>query len=56
MIREATENDAGKVSEIYNHYIQNTIITFEETLVVSADFVERIRKVQAFWIFVVSGC
>ncbi|MFL0804252.1 MAG: GNAT family N-acetyltransferase [Agarilytica sp.] len=47
MIREATERDAAKVSEIYNHYIQNTVITFEESLITESEFVERIRRVQA---------
>ena len=28
MIREATEHDASMISEIYNYYVKNTVITF----------------------------
>ena len=30
MIRNATLKDADIISEIYNHYIKNTVITFKE--------------------------
>jgi phosphinothricin acetyltransferase len=46
MIREATEEDAEAVTKIYNYYIQNTVITFEEDHLNPSDFIERIRKVQ----------
>jgi phosphinothricin acetyltransferase len=30
-IRQAIEADAARISEIYNHYVLHTIVTFEET-------------------------
>jgi len=46
MIREAMEEDAKAIAEIYNYYIQNTIITFEETEIDVANIAERIRAVK----------
>lgn len=46
MIREATKGDAAAIAEIYNHYIRNTVITFEDSVVDSKEFVERINNVQ----------
>ena len=31
MIRDVIEEDVGVIAEIYNHYIENTVVTFEET-------------------------
>jgi len=31
MIRLATPTDAATIATIYNHYIRNTVVTFEET-------------------------
>ena len=39
--------DAAAIAEIYNHYIEHTVVTFEETLVSAADFVARIEVVHA---------
>ncbi|MEM8491625.1 MAG: N-acetyltransferase family protein [Pseudomonadota bacterium] len=47
MIRDATESDAGAITRIYNHYIQNTFITFEEEVLTDRDLIDRIRGVQA---------
>ncbi|EDM67196.1 MAG: N-acetyltransferase [Moritella sp.] len=47
MIRTATELDAEAISHIYNHYIANTVITFEEKLVTSDDIASRIKATQA---------
>ena len=47
MIREAREEDADRISEIYNYYVTNTAVTFEEDPVDAADVVERMRKAQA---------
>lgn len=47
MIREATKDDADAIAAIYNHYIRNTTITFEEDEVTSKDIIERISNVQA---------
>jgi L-amino acid N-acyltransferase YncA len=45
MIREATAKDAAKIIEIYNYYILNTTVTFEEELVTAAEMVSRIAEV-----------
>lgn len=45
-IRNVSPADAAEIAQIYNHYIANTIITFEEE-VVSGDIIsERIKEVQ----------
>ncbi len=46
MIREASEQDAEAIAEIYRYYIQNTVITFEEGDVDTRDIIDRINKVQ----------
>ena len=46
MIREATDKDAEAITEIYNYYIHNTVITFEEDELKAADIVKRIKSVQ----------
>lgn len=46
MIREATEQDAEAIAEIYRYYIQNTVITFEESDVDAIDITGRINKVR----------
>lgn len=47
MIREATAADAGRIAEIYNYYIAETIITFEYDLVNEDDIRKRIEKVHS---------
>jgi L-amino acid N-acyltransferase YncA len=47
MIRAATGSDADAVARIYNHYIGNTIVTFEEEPISSADIVSRLAEVTA---------
>ncbi len=46
MIREAKDQDAEAIAEIYNYYICNTVITFEEENLNPSDLVDRIQKVQ----------
>jgi len=46
MIREAKDSDAAALAEIYNFYIRNTVITFEEDDLDSDEFIKRIQKVQ----------
>ena len=46
MIRPATPQDAAALCAIYNHYVDNTVITFEEVRVKEAEFRARIAKVQ----------
>ena len=47
MIRSATAADAAAVVAIYNHYIENTTVTFEEAPLAAADLAQRIATVTA---------
>lgn len=47
MIRSATPADAAAIAGIYNHYITDTIVTFEETTVTGDEMAERIAAVLA---------
>lgn len=47
MIREATHNDAAALADIYNYYILNTAITFEEAALSVDDMARRVEKVQS---------
>lgn len=47
MIREASPEDAVSVAKIYNHYIQNSVATFEEEEVLAEDMAQRIALVQS---------
>lgn len=48
-------SDAQQIANIYNYYIENTVITFEEQLVSAKDIQERIEKIkQAGHIWLVS--
>ncbi len=46
MIREARQEDAEAIAEIYRYYIQNTVITFEEGDIDAIGIAARINKVQ----------
>lgn len=46
-IRPATASDSAAIARIYNHYILNTVITFEEEAVSSEDMAQRISEVSA---------
>lgn len=46
MIRNATIQDAPSIADIYNYYINHTIITFEEVEVNETEIVERIQACQ----------
>lgn len=46
MLRPATADDAGAIAAIYNHYVLNTIITFEEEAVTAVEMAERVAEVQ----------
>jgi phosphinothricin acetyltransferase len=45
MIRPVKRSDAKVIANIYNHYVKNTVITFEEECIVSNEMVKRIEKV-----------
>lgn len=46
VVRAAAMADAGEIAAIYNYYIENTVITFEEEAVSSTDMEARIADVQ----------
>jgi phosphinothricin acetyltransferase len=46
MIRRADATDAEVICRIYNHYIAQTTITFEELPVTTAEMAERVESVQ----------
>jgi L-amino acid N-acyltransferase YncA len=43
IIRNAKAEDAARLAEIYNHYIRNTIITFEVDELTADDFADRLK-------------
>ncbi len=45
MIRNVTTNDASQICQIYNYYIKETIVTFEEEPIDSDKMEGRIREV-----------
>jgi len=47
IVRPCRETDAARICAIYNHFISNAVITFEESPLAAADIVERIRKITA---------
>jgi phosphinothricin acetyltransferase len=47
MHRPCTPADAAQICAIYNHYVRETVITFEETPVSEADMAQRIAEVTA---------
>ena len=46
-IRAATAEDGEDLARIYNHYIANTVVTFEETLVNAAEMAARVIDIHA---------
>jgi L-amino acid N-acyltransferase YncA len=46
-IRTAAVEDGAALARIYNHYIANTIVTFEETALSAADMSARVAEVSA---------
>ncbi len=44
MIREAFDSDAQAISEIYNYYIINSIITFETEAITAEEIAHRMEK------------
>lgn len=45
IIRAATQDDAAAIAKIYNHYIHQTVITFEENPVSDQEMAARIQRV-----------
>ncbi len=48
MIRKVEANDAESIAEIYNHYIVNTVATFEEAPVCDKEMMQRIAQVAEY--------
>lgn len=46
-IRAATPSDAGGIAEIYNHYVAETVVTFEEEPVAAPEIARRMEEVRA---------
>jgi len=47
MIRTCQASDAARICEIYNYYVRDTVVTFEEAPVSSDDMVRRIETISA---------
>lgn len=47
MIRPCTAADVASICDIYNHYVANTVVTFEESPVDAAEMSGRIAQVTA---------
>jgi phosphinothricin acetyltransferase len=47
MLRQCKPQDASAICGIYNHYVRETVITFEETQVSEADMAQRIVDVSS---------
>jgi L-amino acid N-acyltransferase YncA len=47
MIRFCQPSDASPIAQIYNHYVRETVITFEEQPVSTPEMAERIAEVMA---------
>lgn len=45
MLRDCTPADAARICDIYNHYVRETVITFEEVPVLEGDMARRITDV-----------
>jgi L-amino acid N-acyltransferase YncA len=45
MIRPATVNDADAIATIYNHYVLNTWVTFEEEALTADDIQQRMQDI-----------
>ena len=46
-LRSISDTDAGSVTRIYNHYVANTIVTFETDPVGEVEMLDRIRETRA---------
>ena len=53
MIRPVKFTDAKQISDIYNYYVLNSVVTFDETPFTEADFKERIFSVSKQYPFLV---
>jgi phosphinothricin acetyltransferase len=49
MIRACCVADAARLAEIYNHYVERTIVTFEEAPIDAVEMQRRIATTTACW-------
>ena len=53
VIRDAMEEDAERLVEIYSHYVSNTAVSFEYVVPLLSEFRERIRKIKSKYPYLV---
>lgn len=53
MIRDVKISDAKAICDIYNYYVENTVITFEEEPVTAQEMTCRIEKILANYCYIV---
>jgi len=53
MIRSVTLNDAKHIVDIYNYYVLNSIVTFDEIPFTENDFNQRIESISSTYPFIV---
>ena len=53
MIRPVSPADSAAICEIYNYYIEHTVVTFEERSLTGLEMEERIRKISAGYPYLV---
>jgi len=53
-IRPGLASDAARICAIYNHYVRETVVTFEEEPVPEREMAERIGDVSATWPWLVA--
>jgi phosphinothricin acetyltransferase len=46
-IRVATQADTSRIAQIYNHYVEHTVVTFEEEPVAAQEIARRIEGVKS---------
>ena len=56
MIRDVKEDDVAAVADIYNYYVENTVITFEEKPVEAKEMGARIAEVLRSYPFYIWHC
>ena len=54
IVRKLTENDIGRCLEIYNYYIEETTVSFEEEPLAYDAFAARVGRISASYPFVVA--
>jgi len=54
MIRPATTDDAGQIASLYNYYVENTTVTFEEDPLPNSEVARRITTVMLNNLWLVS--